>query len=78
MLLPAMLWEQRLSSGCAGKGHVGCAAKKMGVHKSALGKWLIKCCELLPKGGGRNCWPWEDQTDVSLDHKEFPLSFYVN
>jgi transposase-like protein len=54
MVLPtdwsALPREQRLKLWLRGEGlTLAALAQKMGVHKSAPGKWLIQCCEPLPK-----------------------------
>lgn len=54
MLLPAdwsmLPREQRLKLWLRGEGlTLAALAKKMGVHKSAPGKWLVSCSEPLPE-----------------------------
>lgn len=53
MLLPTdwsmLSREQRLKLWLRGEGlTLAALAKKMGVHKSAPGKWLVSCSEPLP------------------------------
>ena len=54
MLMPAdwsmLPREQRLKLWLRGEGlTLAALAQKMGVHKSAPGKWLMQCCENLPE-----------------------------
>lgn len=54
MVLPAdwsaLPREQRLTLWLRGEGlTLAALAKKMGVHKSAPGKWLMSCSEPLPE-----------------------------
>lgn len=54
MLLPAdwsmLPREQRLKLWLRGEGlTLAALATKMGVHKSAPGKWLVSCSEPLPE-----------------------------
>jgi|GEM_PF-2275993 len=54
MVLPAdwsaLPREQRLKLWLRGEGlTLAGLAKKMGVHKSAPGKWLVSCSEPLPE-----------------------------
>ena len=53
LLLPAdwsmLPREQRLRLWLRGQGlTLSSLAERMGVHKSALGKWLVSCSEPLP------------------------------
>jgi len=54
MVLPtdwsALPREQRLKLWLRGEGlTLAALAQKMGVHKSAPGKWLVSCTEPLPE-----------------------------